>query len=1195
MVDHNKGNPAWPRAWLEHWMVRKRRAGTASPCPNVEAGPKHHAARFAWLGCKLFLILVLLVMAAGGVLIARLAFGPLSIQGLGPQIAKALDERFGRGIEFGLGGTSIARNGLELALNIDTLSIKEASGRIILTAPRAEVSIDPFALIFGRVTPRRLEIFDVEVNLALRPDGSLALPVPANAMEPVALPPPLAAPPPGESAAPLDSVPMPNPQMPNQAAGPVFKPARAVLVKQMAASLRLVMDMLTNPASPTAAIDRAGITRGKIVIDDETAGQKFVFNGVNLEFDKVSGATRFKLSVEGPNGRWSAAGIANGAPGAERALKMSFANLSLDEILLATGTRTVGADFDMPISGKLAIRLQGDGMLAEASGQYELGAGYLRFDNPDDEPLLIDTITGGVHWDSATRRLMIDRSQLVAGSTHFAIQGAVTLPVNEGDPWSIRLVNAEPGIAGPERPGEQPVLIDHMGLAARLFLGEKRLAIDRFMFSGPQCGFAMAGGIDWTHGPHLRLGASISPTPVSAVMRLWPSFLSPPVKSYLLPRVREGMVEKGTMQIDFDADDLKAMMADRPPPDHKTAVDFTISNASLEFLSGVPPLRGISGIGHITGRTAAFDLAAGSVDAGDDHVLSLSDGSFRIANTALKPAPAVALAKVTASVESVGKLLSYDALKAYANLPLDPATLRGQTSGLLEIDLKLGPNMGPDDTSLKINANVTDFSAEKLIGHEKLDAATLNVNVDPSGLHTSGQGMMFGVPVTIALERLKGMPAEASVAMTLDDAARARLGFSSLTWVSGLVGVKLSAPVGTGEKPKARVELDLSRADINIAGISKPAGQAGKVTFALAVEDTGTALDQILVEAGSIQARGSASLGTDFSLIAAKFPQVKLSAGDDMKIDAARAGETMKVIVQGTTIDARPFLKSLIFNPPEQGNIVSGTSGEHKEASPVKEIEYDVKSAILSGYNKSIITGADLSFAKRSGQIQKFTFAGTFGRQQISCNLTGAGRAPLLNLVTEDAGSLLTFLDLYTHMDGGRLTVGVRLEPDTLTGVLLIDNFILRDEPALRRLVVEAAPPLETQGKARKIDASAIAFNKLQVRFHRDGSRLDISEGMMNGDAIGLTVQGALDYVHDQVDMSGTFVPVYAVNNLFAKIPVFGMILAGGSNEGLIGVNYRITGKASAPTLSINPLSAIAPGIFRQIFGVSDFDPMRPQ
>jgi hypothetical protein len=576
-------------------------------------------------------------------------------------------------------------------------------------------------------------------------------------------------------------------------------------------------------------------------------------------------------------------------------------------------------------------------------------------------------------------------------------------------------------------------------------------------------------------------------------------------------------------------------------------------------------------------------------------VLTLSDGVFHIPDTDLKPALAVVEAKVTSSVEAIGVLLSYDALKPYANLPLDPATLRGQTDGTLEIDMKLGPNMAPGDISLKINATVTNFTAERLIGNEKLDSATLIINDDPSGLRASGQGTMFGVPVTIAMARLTGKPAEATISLTLDDAARARQGFGSLPGVTGPIGAKITAPIGTGEKPKARVELDLSRAEIEISGVSKPAGRPGKVTFALAVNDTGTSLDQIVVDAGTIQARGSADLGTDFSLIAAKFPQVKLAAGDDMKIDAARAGETMKVIVQGTAIDARPFLKSLIFNPPERSGAATGAGEEHKDAGPIKEIEFDVTSAILSGYNKAIITGIELKFAKRGGQIQQFTFAGTFGGQPISCNLTGGGASPQLNLVSEDAGSLLSFLDLYKHMERGRLSAGMRLAPDTLAGVLVIDDFVLRDEPALRRLVIEGAPPLDTNGKGQKIDASSMAFNKLQVRFRRDGSRLDLSEGTMHGEAIGLTVQGSLDYVHDQVDMSGTFVPVYAFNNLFAKIPVFGLILGGGSNEGLFGVNYRITGLASAPTLNINPLSAIAPGIFRQIFGVSDFDPMRPQ
>ncbi len=60
--------------------------------------------------------------------------------------------------------------------------------------------------------------------------------------------------------------------------------------------------------------------------------------------------------------------------------------------------------------------------------------------------------------------------------------------------------------------------------------------------------------------------------------------------------------------------------------------------------------------------------------------------------------------------------------------------------------------------------------------------------------------------------------------------------------------------------------------------------------------------------------------------------------------------------------------------------------------------------------------------------------------------------------------------------------------------------------------------------------------------------------------------------------------PAYGLNNAFAQIPIVGNILAGGRNEGLLAVTFGVSGKASQPTVSVNPLSAVAPGIFRKIF-----------
>ena len=61
--------------------------------------------------------------------------------------------------------------------------------------------------------------------------------------------------------------------------------------------------------------------------------------------------------------------------------------------------------------------------------------------------------------------------------------------------------------------------------------------------------------------------------------------------------------------------------------------------------------------------------------------------------------------------------------------------------------------------------------------------------------------------------------------------------------------------------------------------------------------------------------------------------------------------------------------------------------------------------------------------------------------------------------------------------------------------------------------------------------------------------------------------------------------PAYGLNNAFAQVPLFGPLLSGGQYEGLFAVNFRISGPATAPVLTVNPLSAVAPGFLRKLFG----------
>ncbi|WP_295814556.1 PAS domain S-box protein [uncultured Nitratireductor sp.] len=77
-----------------------------------------------------------------------------------------------------------------------------------------------------------------------------------------------------------------------------------------------------------------------------------------------------------------------------------------------------------------------------------------------------------------------------------------------------------------------------------------------------------------------------------------------------------------------------------------------------------------------------------------------------------------------------------------------------------------------------------------------------------------------------------------------------------------------------------------------------------------------------------------------------------------------------------------------------------------------------------------------------------------------------------------------------------------------------------------------------------------------------------------------------LDLVNDTADASGTVVPAYSLNRVLGKIPVSGSLLTGGENEGIFAATYKVEGPIEDPKIQVNPLSALAPGFLRTLFGL---------
>ncbi len=1136
--------------------------------------------------CSAFLggLLVFAILAIG-VVIGLLAHGPIAIDGLGPRIAEVLQDRFGRGAVFTLGTTSLIKRGFGPSFDIEGLNIAGPDGQKVLSAPHAEVSIDSLPLFFGKVVPKRLEIMDVELRLVLLKNGNLAVAA-GNGSKPFF-----------ELARGSQDAPAPAPAAPPEplatAVTPLAaltQPRRAAAMQQAAKGIRLLLDAITNPDSPIAAVDRLGIKRGKLVIEDQTSDEEVVYSDLDLEFDKVADGTTLLVSAEGPNHRWTIAAKATGTPGAQRHFTIDVKDLSQDELQLAAGTRTLGFESDVPISLSFKIGLAPDDTLSEAVAQFAVGKGFFRLEDPDQEAFLIERFTGGVHWNGAARRIEIDPTLYEEGTTRFVVSGALTPPRNEGEPWAIDVAMPEAGVLGPDRLGQKPVVIDHGQFAARLFPDGKRMTIDRVTFgSGTEGGMALTGEADWEHGPHVRFGASIDPTSIRVAQRVWPAFAGAPVRTWILSHFEDGTIQSGTLRVDYDADALMRMRSDRAPPDDSVSMDFTLNKAKLAFLPGVPPLQDVAGTGHITGRTTHFTLTSGTMEA-NGRKIAVSDGSFVVEDADRHPTPAEISAHVAGSVEAIADLLSRDALKAYATLPLDPSTLKGQVDGHLTERLLLGePN---ESNELRVNASVTNFSADRLIGKEKLDNAAMTVVVDPTGLKASGQGRILGVPATFEITKTGDKPPDALITTTLDDAARARVGLAAIPGVTGPIGGRIAvSALGQPQKMKAQVDLDLGKAGITAAflGLVKPAGKPAKVSFVLTPGETRMLVDPLVIDVGSLQARGSVEMGGDNSFQGARFSSFKVSPGDDMKLDVGRGDDTFKLTVRGSTIDARPFLRALTQLSGEATPLARNARAEKRETDVFKGFDIDLKSGILTGFNKEVMSDVDLKLSKRGAQVSQFALQGKFGRNALFGSM---GASQHVRLTTQDAGALVSFIDLYKHMEGGQLAASVVMGEEATNGSLEIQSFVLRDEPAMKKLVAQSVtssqPGDSASAAARSVDANAVGFTKLKVNFQRAGTRIELKDATMYGPAIGLSVDGWLDYVHDRVAMNGTFVPAFAVNNLFSQVPVLGFFLGGASNEGLFAITFKISGAMNAPTLSVNPLSAIAPGFLRKIFGALD-------
>ena len=1072
-----------------------------------------------------------LFIVGGLALASLLARGPLRLVGMHDQIQTSLQERVGDRYAIVLGPTYLMHNSWGVGLGFKGLTVRDAAGRTVLSAPSGKLGLDPFAAAMLDVRVRRLELDGLDLRLRVAADGALSLAVASDS-----------------------------------GATPIALSGGAMLPGGRAPGLAAVVGAAVETmAGATQALDRLTLANGHFEIDNEATQRSVVYNDFAVVFDHSGSSARATLSATGPAGRWTIG--AQASEGNPRTLSIQANDLSLADLQTFDRKRPP-MTAEGPVAIKLDAELAPNSTLRAFTGQFTIGAGRVRIDNPDAVPFFIDEATGAVTWDEDARHYRVDRLEVLAGLTHVDAQGWMAPPTDTGRVWTTHL-ESRGSQFGPERPGANPVPLESIVVDARFLETTSQFILDRLTARGPSVDVGVkAETAPDGEGASLKLNIDVGPSATADLIRLWPQFINPDVREWCAENLHGGRLQ-GSLKANWTAADIDAMAHKRGLPRESLHGEFTTHDVGVDLMPGLPMMMSDEGTGSFTGHEFTVSGNHATMALSPSRRVQANDLAFTVPDiTPRAIVDASSKAHMTGTADSLADLLMREPLRRQAGLTIDPATVKGQAEGDLVLDLKLGKTARPEDT--QFHARRARQSPDREVSRRR-EARIGDGLIPGQSQHVEDRGRRRAArrcdPRGCRPRARRGR--DATITFALDAAGRAKRGLNFSSWLTGPLPVKLKAPLS---RASAEVEIDLTPAGVDnfVPGLSKPAGKPGKATFLVKPSPEGASLSNIAIELGVPMFRGSAQMDPAGAIESATITQARIAAGDDFKVDVVNGKSLLKISARGASLDARAFVKSILEG---------GSSGQ----SATKDFDLDARIASVTGSNKQAITNMELTATRRGGETQLGNLRGKIGAGAVVA--TGSGGETRIS--TTDAGALVRFANLYSRLEGGDLNLLLRSRGEVSAGEATLTDFVLRDEPAFRQLV-SAAPQRTSEEGVVSVDAARVRFQKMTASFERTPGKLAIQDAVIYNPNVELTAQGGIDFQHNQIDLSGSFVPAYTVNTMLTKIPLVGVLLSGGENGGVFGINYRVHGSMSDPTVSVNALSAIAPGIFHRILSAID-------
>lgn len=783
-----------------------------------------------------------------------------------------------------------------------------------------------------------------------------------------------------------------------------------------------------------------------------------------------------------------------------------------------------------------------------------------------------------IHWSPESGQFTLDPAALHVGQSSAQIAGtfALGLDATFGPTIGISLkatdVFVHPNdMAAPAEPFET---MEFSGWSAPLY---GALGVDRFSARKGEALVETTGRMDMLQA---GLGVEMTVTgqgfSADDVKRLWPYVLGEESRDWFVDNVADGRVVRSRMHFNFPVGSLAVGEEDKPIPEGAMQIEMVGEGVTVKPTATMNPIA-VDGETRLLVDDTDVTISAGGgrlqTAAGD---IVVSNPAFIMDNSSPTNSIMEISGDIAAPIPAVVALAKAQQpeLVANAGLPLNLDALSGQVNAGLVATIHLPSDSSGEalDFDYVLNGTVAGFGSTEPIQDRTIGNGQLAFSASQDGYQLGGTAEIDGIAAEVEIAGTPTTDPQFRLASTIAVEDLSKMGFDASDFLSGQVRF-VAQPMPDGS---IQMAVDLREAAVTLRdiGITKARGVPGTVSATIRQTEAVTELSAIDLAFGTVRAQGDLTFDAAEGLQSAKFTHFGLSEGDSSQIAVAPIDGGYAVEVRGTQLDLKPML-GRFFGLGEGSGGVQATQ-------ITQSLALDVQLERALGYYATTAFNLDLDMLLRGTDMRRANLTAQFSDgNAISITTNPAPKGRTLTVAFNDAGTILRLLGVYSQLAGGSGSLVLTTNSDAKAemGRLSMRSFAIVDEDNVAQVLGNHSNSRASIAAQNRLD-----FDAAQVDFLRRSDRVEVTSAMLTGATVGGTLRGFIYTDKREYDLTGTYVPLFGLNSAFQKIPLLGPLLGGRDGEGLVGVTFAVKGALNNPQFRINPLSALVPGVFRELF-----------